>query len=237
MRVHLFVLWVVFFTLSLPSDRAEAFAEFFLEGSILSVNAGAPATVTKLDSLFFSPGMELFGHSHWDLAALDLEPGNPNLGRYAGSGWNWGFDVLFPGGPYFTTLEIQVANDLAAGGGGIFDAGGDGFSFLATPPLATGMNLPPWLQWTQLQLVLSDPSGQALSDISSPTGFPPPDVSQFANVSFLIEGFDLVESQAFTIVGQVDLLRIPEAPLNTLLLLVVLAGWGARNRRALGPRF
>ncbi len=131
---------------------------------------------------------------------------------------------------------IIVFNDLAPNPFGAFpEGGGDGYVFGGSPSSWNGgVILPPWLGWLGVRLRLSDPSGQALSDISLPSG--PPDLSLFPVRDFQIEGLEFDETGTiggFVIEGQVDVLRVPEPGLATLLLFaagLMGLGWGRRRR-------
>jgi hypothetical protein len=226
----------LFFSISATADLCpnpgENFLpnEFFVEAEVTSITAESAATASKLDQRGVRVGMFAFGGFGWDCVPPDLEPGNANLGRYAGLGGFADFlddtygvvlDV------FFGSLEILVANDLPPGSGSPFDAGGDGYAFLGTNP-TTSVNTPPWLEWTDGELVLLDPTGQALSDTALPIG--PPDLSLFPVQSFVVRGFDADESGAFSIEVRVDVLRAPE-PATAVLLACGLVGLGWITRR------
>lgn len=193
--------------------------EFFLEGEMTSVTADSEATIAKLDQRGIRAGTSAFGAFLWECETPNLDPTNPNLGRYAGSylEGSWIVELVAGGGGLvtFAAHEVLVANDLPPGLGGPFDAGGDGYRFLGTDDAY--MIHPPWLEWTEAELLLLDPTGQALSDVELPVG--PPDLSAFPMSSLVIRGSDTEEGGTFSVNVRVDVLRVPEPSVGALLSL------------------
>jgi hypothetical protein len=197
---------------------------------------GDAATVAKLTALGLDVGDFAFGAFHWDCAAEDLEPGDPQRGDYVGDDEEWMIELGFQSPPSasvdldaaFSPFEVQVGNDLPAGLGGPFDGGGDGYAFLGSTPYDVFL-LPPWLQWVEVELLLLDPTGAALTSDSLPVG--PPELSTFPMHGLVLRGFDEDEGAAFEIGVAVNVLHVPEPALSLLLA----AGLAATALRR-GPR-
>ena len=183
----------------------------------------------EVTSAFFDPfdpfagridfGTSFVGHYIFESTTPDAIP-DPTVGSYSNFGTPFGVSVNIGGIDFSTSdfLNIGVANDIGAGT--------DLYTVLGQQGIPGGLE-----DSLSIQLFLEDPTGTAFDSDALPLA--PPDLSNFALRSFLLDGVRTAGGTTFQfqIQGSLTALAVPE-PSTGLLLAIGLVGLSlVRHRR------